>query len=57
MNMEKLQFLMNIYNELLLVSTNGNNSFIMVDNLRKLQKFIIQEEKELREGKEDESIK
>ena len=57
MNMEKLQFLMNIYNELLLVSTNGNNSFIMVDNLRKLQKFIIQEEKELREGKEDEPIK
>jgi hypothetical protein len=36
MTLEKLQVLINIYNNFLKITTKGEDSFIMVDNLRSL---------------------
>lgn len=47
MNLEQLQILVNIYNNLREVSTKGDSSFILVDSLRELQKFIMQADREL----------
>jgi len=44
MTFEKLQVLVDIYNNLRMIHTNGDDSFIMVDNLRRLQNFIMQED-------------
>ena len=41
MTFEELQILVNIYNNLLKINTKGEDSFIMVDNLRKLYDFIM----------------
>lgn len=55
MTLEKLQVLINIYNNFLEITTKGEDSFIMVDNLRNLQKFIMQENKELSEKMEEQN--
>ena len=55
MTLEKLQVLINIYNNFLKITTKGEDSFIMVDNLRSLQKFIMQENKELSEKMEEQN--
>lgn len=55
MTLEKLQILINIYNNFLEITTKGEDSFIMVDNLRNLQKFIMQENKELSEKMEEQN--
>ena len=55
MNTEKLKVLVDIYNNLLLVSTKGEDSFILVDNLRALQNFILQLNKEMQQEQEGKS--
>ena len=55
MNTEKLKILVDIYNNLLLVSTKGEDSFILVDNLRALQNFILQLNKEMQQEQEGKS--
>ena len=55
MTLEKLQILINIYNNFLEITTKGEDSFIMVDNLRSLQKFIMLENQELSEKMEEQN--
>ena len=55
MTLEKLQVLINIYNNFLKITTKGEDSFLMVDNLRSLQKFIMLENQELSEKMEEQN--
>lgn len=46
MNKEQIAQLMRIYNTLLMVHTNGEDSFIMTDSLRALESLIKEAQKE-----------
>lgn len=52
-NQQDLQFLMELYNTLLQIHTNGTDTFIMTDCMRALKNFITEKGKELQEKKED----
>ena len=52
MTQNDLQVLANIYNNLLGVSTHGEDTFIMADSMRALKEFIFTKQKEL-EHKEE----
>ena len=57
MTFEKLQVLVDIYNNLRMIHTNGDDSFIIVDNLRRLQNFIMQEDYEILRKQQQEEQK
>lgn len=57
MTFEKLQILVDIYNNLRMIHTNGDDSFIMVDNLRRFQNFIMQEDQEILRKQQQEEQK
>ena len=54
MTFEELQILANIYNNLLKINTKGEDSFIMVDNLRKLYNFIMTQDQKIFKKQQEE---
>lgn len=49
MTIDELQSLVNIYNNLLTIHTKGNDSFVLVDNLRELYKIIMKQDEKIKE--------
>ena len=54
MEQKDLQQLANIYNTLLTIHTNGQDSFIYTDIMRNFEAFIINKQKQLTEKEKEE---
>lgn len=54
MEQKDLQQLANIYNILLTIHTNGQDSFVYTDAMRNLESFIVNKQKQLAEKEKEE---